>query len=248
MRCIFFIAVTSFLSLISTANAEQCNSYIAQKLTLNDPVSLVDKLKNASFEKGEFETTAQYDARIEKAKAEITGDKIIPIDINNKYVVYNADDQQFAVGAWAFPGEITLFRSMSWEDRKGINFGILDRVAVRVSTNEKIMDSYEASNAFGVTATVQKIRTDIISVFERASSYIKDEDLFGVDNRDIKNVLPDDTLQNGVGGRPVMHFSAATSDARNLKTMRKRCDLNYIEGTISSIRRKQDHAYDTRKT
>ena len=129
-------------------------------------------------------------------------------------MIYDADSAQFLFGEWAFSKPDTLGKN--WERRYGIDIGHLNEIAVRISEKEIVKGSYIGSNAFGVSAKVQEIEKHEIGIFERSGSFSDDEDLFGYGNGQ-KNILPDDVLSKGKGGRPVIRISAPIEAAKLMK-------------------------------
>lgn len=187
--------------------AQDCQSYIGQSVSLTSPQAIASALKNTNFDKGEFETTEAFEARMDDARKSLNSTNFVPIKLIDDYLVYDADTQTFRVGSWAFPSGLGMFSTVkNWDDKRGVNLGILDRVAVLVWEAEKTMGQYAASNAFGVSATVKEIEHRYIAIFERPSSLYDDEDLFGTEPRNARYILPDDVLTNGKGGRLVMSF------------------------------------------
>ena len=176
-----------------------CQGLVGETVAFDSPERVVGFLDEADFEKGEFETSEQFEIRLAPIREMLDGPMTLPVDLSRDYVVYDADAQEFNVRSWAFPEpQFTLTR---WHDRKGINLGVLDRVAVTLRERSKTLGSYTATNAFGVAAVVAEVDKTVISAFERASSSTLEEDLFGV----------------GRGGRRVMGFASPIGEARTVK-------------------------------
>ena len=123
--------------------------------------------------KGEFETTAQFEAR--KAKAMAAADFHQPVLLEGKYdpgqVEYDADNQVFVMKTYAWDN-----MGVSWDKVFGFHnpYGIkplsnIDPVqGLGLAQDEKIVRSYRASNPFGFGAevTMHVIERTIYGVFD----------------------------------------------------------------------------------
>ncbi len=121
--------------------------------------------------KGEFETTAQFEAR--KAKAMAAADFHQPVLLEGKYdpgqVEYDADNQVFVMKTYAWDN-----MGVGWEDvfgfRNSYGIGPLSSITpllgVGLAQDEKIVRSYRASNSFGTEVTVHVTERTIYGVFD----------------------------------------------------------------------------------
>ncbi len=165
--------VTALMAVVAAPSAAQaedaCGSYVEKTVF---PVSFDEAI--APFEslkpKGEFETTAQYEARRADALHGFRGDLIIGKKPENpqKYIRYDADQGVLNVQQWAFANSSANF----WEAFYAagyygkINVSTLGNVGVVISSTDKSVGSYKASNAFGATAQVVKILRTKKSIFD----------------------------------------------------------------------------------
>ena len=73
------------------AHAETCDSYVGQTVTLNSFGSVASILKALPTTRGEYETTAAFEARVASARGTMPETVIIPGIFSSKYVSYDAD-------------------------------------------------------------------------------------------------------------------------------------------------------------
>lgn len=111
----------------------------------------------AVIKKGEFETTADYEARIAKGfkVKSLDSDKIYAFKIDSLDIKYNPDTSQYEVKKVDSSTIGKLFNS-----RNGIIIG-LDKVTettLRIGKLNRLSDQYKASNAYGKTTTVHRLR------------------------------------------------------------------------------------------
>lgn len=157
-----------FGTLALTAQSIEAQECMALKGNVINPLSF-EQLQLAMPKipkKDEFETTAQYNARVAESGAKApTGPMFINLEAQFKssYLQYDADRSVFSISAFDFNGgyfnsSLSGFRgpykSSSYKERL---------VGVLVSRNVELEDSYTATNGYGAKVEVQK---RIISKYE----------------------------------------------------------------------------------
>lgn len=152
------------------AREVQCASYTGQVVSPSSFEQAI-ALSNAPEPKGEFETTAAYQARV--AGSGGAGPIIIskkPED--SKYLEYDADRQAFAVKSFFFHNTNMPAWEIFYHAENGVTASTMSNIDIVVSEQEKITGSYSAQNGFGAKTNVTKIFRTIKGVFERdARSY-----------------------------------------------------------------------------
>ncbi|MCW3836796.1 hypothetical protein ACFQ1E_12035 [Sphingomonas canadensis] len=153
-------------TLWSSAASAQCASYVGQTVA---PVLFEQVI--ASFgniaPKGEFETTAAYQARV--AAAGGGGPLIISKKPEDpKYFAYDADNQVLRVQSYAFHNTNIGWWEAFYEAKPaGITASTMSNIAIVISQTEKANGTYRAQNSYGASTDVVKIDRTTYSIFER---------------------------------------------------------------------------------
>lgn len=124
--------------------------------------------------KGEFETTAEFDARRAPAVATLPGELILlkqPED--REHLIYDADAQRLDIVTYAFhniglPDGALFGPGAPYEG--AVEYGYAS-LAVVINYDSTSHGSYLASNAFGAPVRVARIYKRYRGVFERPASY-----------------------------------------------------------------------------
>ncbi|MYL98422.1 hypothetical protein GR702_11670 [Novosphingobium sp. FGD1] len=147
------------------AAAQTCAGYVGQTvkpITIQQAIAGLPKVEP----KSEFETTAQYDARLKAAGSPST--IVVAKRINDIYVKYDADAQVMRIRSDAFQPVSEWYLKL-W---RGAPKNLLSRgsnVAVEVDSDEaKVVRSYEAQNGYGASATVTRRERSVYTIFDRA--------------------------------------------------------------------------------
>lgn len=165
---------------------KQCDSYVGKIIT---PITFDQAVASLNIPKpkGEFETTAAYQARIVGAGA------TTPLIIGKQpesadYLEYDADRQAFAVKSFFFHNAILPAWETFYHAKNGVEahatYSPFSNIHVVVSDIETATGSYLAQNGFGAKARVTNTTRTIKAVFERKSTDYK-EDLFNSDDSEI---------------------------------------------------------------
>jgi hypothetical protein len=161
--------------------ADACQSYVGTVVQPQsfDAVALL--LKGLPGIKGEFETTADFQARVQAARAKLPEHIIIRVPVNSKYVEYDADAGAFKIKSYAIDNENTDYYGTFgygtpfYEKVKiGSTGSNLDIV---VSTVDVPQGTYVGTNSFGASARIAKVARTTKAIFDRAEARY-DEDLF----------------------------------------------------------------------
>jgi hypothetical protein len=154
--------------LASAANAQQCDTYSGQTvspLTFEQAVARVPSVAP----RGEYETTAQYEARLAAATGG-RGPLIILKQPENRddYIRYDADNGRLAIQSYAFDN--TNFDPWTavygTPHARTLNPSTIGNRDVVISSREVPTGTYEGRNAFGARWTVTRITRTIQAIYE----------------------------------------------------------------------------------
>lgn len=160
MRFIAYSMATFLAASSSFAASPACSYKAGDQVTFTKPADYVSVAQAnqgaAGEEKGEFETTEDYQKRLEAAKTAL-GIKPMLLeypanhDREDSGVTYLADEQQFRVFLGAWSGSLY-----------GINYRYMDKVIL--SETPISVDSYMASNSYGNQIEVMRKVSDVIAI------------------------------------------------------------------------------------
>ena len=100
MKSIYLLTVL-IASTASVAHA-QCPLLIGDKVTVESPESAWTALQSNTLEKGEFETTAQFEARKASSNISSIDTAIIQTTVDRDEIKYDADNGQFTIVTYAW--------------------------------------------------------------------------------------------------------------------------------------------------
>jgi hypothetical protein len=119
-----------------------------------------------ALKKGEFETTAEFEAR----KAALSGppQSVLSIALGNDAFEYNADAQQYLVKLSRLGSNLTYsdLRGVPEDIRELFGTFLSTPIEFAVSKTETPMGTYEAQNGFGAKFTIEKRQETVLAVFE----------------------------------------------------------------------------------
>lgn len=177
--------------------SELCKGYIGKVVTPTPFSALVQRLSPPPA-KGEFETTAQYKARIAaNAFSPPTGPVVVTVPVDRDFISYNADTSLMFIQVGAFgAGEFSDLVDVRITGDVTVPTGTPEGVRVPHGRSERLLRTYTARNGLGVAVKV--------SEFERQSTgfYFASPTLFSFAKR------PD---------APVLYVQAAPVQAPRLK-------------------------------
>ncbi|SEI19809.1 hypothetical protein SAMN05216228_10492 [Rhizobium tibeticum] len=156
-----FLAASSAFAASKAAPAVPACSYkIGDQATFIKPADYLSVAKanqqKLGAEKGEFETTKDYNNRVAAAQKSLAIKPVLlehPADYDkpDSGVTYIADEQHFRFFVGAFIGMLT-----------GFDYRYMDKVVLQQT--QKSMDSYVASNAYGNQKSVERSVWDLIAI------------------------------------------------------------------------------------
>jgi len=210
MRALHFASVFVLIG-AQPAFGQVCASYEGQTVSPASIDTVISTVSELPAEKDEFETTEQFNARVQASLGNLEGAYVVGTMFDAEHAVYDADNQRFNIKSYALDN-----MNASWEAIFGYGRPLYERVKyssfgnvdIIVSNTERVTGSYRASNAFGASATISEVSRVNVGIFDREAAY--GEDLF-FRNREEGRVV--DQVIGTIAADPVT--------ARNLKdTMR----------------------------
>lgn len=164
----------------SAAVDEACMVPVGQRIAPMGIDALISKL-GSTAPRGEFETTAQYEARLQAAASGAPRHAFVAMPIDTKYITYDADSGRFRIESFALDN-----KNASWDIfYDGPNppwprpVGHRDYVDLVERSVERVVGTYQASNAYGAKVTVREVMRETVGVLERTAT--GREDLFFAD-------------------------------------------------------------------
>jgi hypothetical protein len=157
-----------------------CPTYIGQTVTLNSFDSVVTSLKAIPTGKGEYETTAAFEARVATAKGGMPDTVTIPGIFSAKYINYDADTSSLKIQAYALRNlntEYSYVFGYGTPYYGKVKYSSLGNRDVVVFEKETSNGTYVAANAYGAKVTVTKITRIQKAIFEGEHGRYN-EDLF----------------------------------------------------------------------
>lgn len=145
---------------------DACASYVGNTVTPQTFSAVVNSLGIVS-PRGEFETTAQYQARIASANA--TGPRIISKNIEEqRFIQYDADNSRLRIQSYAFSNrQIDYWGAFYAARPPGLEASTSSNIAVLISQVSNPTGTYLAQNAFGARWTVTRVSRTSDAIFER---------------------------------------------------------------------------------
>lgn len=170
MQKVMAIAATLALTASSLSSQQSCGAYVGKTV---EPLSFAQAagpfLKIPP--KDEFETTAQYTARINAAAGDRI-DKTIILGkqlLNKDHMIYDADKELLTIDAYIFDTWFidvhAQLRAIKQDDK--IKADRSNNLTAMIVANDSATGQYEATNGYGAKFTVMRYIRDLRSVFER---------------------------------------------------------------------------------
>lgn len=151
---------------------EACQVPVGQRITPMSIDALISKLSVSAKPRGEFETTAQYEARLQAAGSGAPQQAFVAMPIDAKYITYDADSGRFRIESYALDN-----KNASWEVfYDGPNppwprpVGRRDYVDLVERSVERVDGTYDAGNAFGAKVTVRQVLRETVGVLDRTAT------------------------------------------------------------------------------
>lgn len=167
-----------------------CYDIFAGAYQVSDFKKLTDRLSKRRLLKDEFDTSEAYLQRLraELAKAEFMPESLyfFPVELDQKYVKYDADSKKLTVQSFAVSnihGEYApVFGHDSALHKSGtdVDYSSLDHnIDVVLEESIKTTGSYIGSNVFGVAQRIQKYQRTLYGIFDRSADSYEAAKLFG---------------------------------------------------------------------
>ena len=171
MRRIVFLLY--MLMTTGAANAQDlCTSYIGKTVALTAIETAIAGLANLT-PRGEFETTAQFKARRAAELRGVTSPVLIrKAPESQVFFKYDADAGVLRIESRAF--DFTRMDLWSAFFSVGLHDSVhsLSNITVVITTSDKVVGSYEATNAYGAKVKVVEIQRKTSAIFDRKSDEI----------------------------------------------------------------------------
>lgn len=168
-----FVGISLCLLPVTCLHAQSqsvCKNYqdqIVEPITID---AALLKFKNAQIAKDEFETTAQFQARQSSAIGGAVSPLIISKHVDQKYIKYNADSQEFTIETYLFDNENMDYEVLGYPSPlPNKEIGNIDVV---ITETESVGGTYIASNSYGAKTTVSKILRTTKGIFDKPSPSI----------------------------------------------------------------------------
>lgn len=161
------VLLASAVLFTTTANAQdQCPGYVGQVIapkTFDSAIAGLAKLTP----KGEFETTAQYEARKAASVGDVPGAVIISkVPEDRKYFEYNADSQKLRIITYAFQNTGFDIDGAFFDAGLDGKIDARNGDTVVISRTDKATGTYLGSNGFGAKATIARVQRVTKAIFE----------------------------------------------------------------------------------
>ena len=126
-------------------------------------------LKKIPPPKGEFETTAAYEQRISGINSGIKMDSPVLVEIQNGFnPTYDADRERFVFTENTFNGYISWWSALSDDIMDSLRNNVRDNPhGVELKSTETLNETYDASNAYGLTISVEKYKKEQYALFDK---------------------------------------------------------------------------------
>lgn len=187
-------ALASVLPTCAYAQGD-CSAYIGRALASNSFNEIVQRLPKSIAPKDEFETTAQFEARVAAAAKTSTGPFIMDRPVLKQTfpdpLAYDADAGMLRIRASAFDwGTTNWSLLLAFAGHRGMA-SVFDseNVATVIARPDRVTGSYRAANAFGVGGTVSKVTRNTDSIFVRAGSN-GNKNMFGPNDEAVVGEIP----------------------------------------------------------
>lgn len=175
------IAIAAMMSASSQlAQASVCEPYVGQVVATVDIDDAMAPFK-AIGPKGEFEPTAQYEARKQDAISKLGNILIVrktPED--RKHIIYDADTQRLNIVTYAFHNtglnsDALFGYGAPYEGQMGKGYS---NIEVVIEEDETVTERYKASNSYGAETVISKLFRRTRGIFQSKVSSPKRGDLF----------------------------------------------------------------------
>lgn len=163
-----FVVMLLFFGFISTTFHAKCSIQIGDKVKLFPPSEVYSDLINPIADKGEFETTQEFEERKRTREAKSNQQNrpiLVEATFDSSYAKYDADNSRFLItkGAW---DSLWVNLDDALKPYK-IEVGLLPK-AIGLKFDRQFLGTYVAQNAMSAEAEVVKIMETVYGVFDEA--------------------------------------------------------------------------------
>jgi hypothetical protein len=180
MRCLvgglsLMLAATAW-----DASAIECQSYVGSRVEATSFDLAARALSQVPSARDEFETTAQYQARLATALSGVPSQMLISVPLDTSYVTYNADAGRFDIQSYAIRNTNTDYFTVFYGSPfyGTVPFSTLGNIDIVVGSSDEERGTYQGQNAYGATWTVTRITRTVRAIFDREPRRYTEE-LFG---------------------------------------------------------------------
>ena len=148
--------------------ASDCTGMVGQTIELQAPEQVWKRLEGQQLTKDEFETSAQFAARMRQGRQE--ANRIIAVEgtYDPEYVAYNADTEEFTVAVYAWDNLADGIDTIGGRLNRQVLPSRWDaKASIGLKETEHSDGEYIGQNTFGATEKVTKVRRERYSVYDR---------------------------------------------------------------------------------
>ena len=217
---ILCLSCAMLLSFPALTLANSCPIEAGQAIPADSARTVFNRLAQKNMTKGEFETTAQYEARISTMERQSSGPIFVHMPYDPNDTEYDADREILRLWVYAFDNEGPSWQnalrpkgtlSMPTYSRRFQRPGRSSMIefGVGLGTEDTLTGQYDASNAYGASVTVSEIDRQVYSVYQGEISH---SDKWRLDGRGI--------FQSSLGPLPdtgYIELPVSIAQAREIK-------------------------------
>jgi hypothetical protein len=181
MRCLVAILSLMLLAVAARdASAQECQSLVGSRVETISFDAAVTALSQVPSARDEFETTAQYQARLAIAMSSVPSRLLISVPLDTRHVTYNADAGRFDIQSYAIRNTNTDYFTVFYGSPfyGSVPFSTLGNIDIVVGSSDEERGTYQGQNAYGATWTVTRVTRTVRAIFDREPRRYTEE-LFG---------------------------------------------------------------------
>ena len=168
--------------------ADKCLTDPGEYIEVHHPKSVFDSLVNPITDKGEFETTAEFELRVGNQLDQQSNPIWVEATFDPKYASFDADASSFVVKTYAWDNPSLWFEDVFKTGiLNGIDAGFYSRKVGLSKQTKPTGNTYTAKNAMGSEVTVIEVVKNDFGVLERAENFSYDGSKKWITNRTAKS-------------------------------------------------------------
>lgn len=190
-----------------------CASYVGRRVQAVTVHQAIPKVELLARNRGEYETSADYQKWREDAARRAPAELIIKVPLDWKYISYDADTSSFAISGFALDNRNAAVEAalLTLDDPDPKYRPASDKIDVIVYHNELVEGSYRATNAYGASVVVKRILRTSTGVYERPA--LESEQLFRTPME--RFAARSDLTRSG----PIAYVSASPAEAPRMRNV-----------------------------